>query len=168
MEKVHFFAYPSITNSYAQEFVDKCKSVVPDSEPWVMTEKIHGCNFVIFTDGVDIELGRRNSFLGQGENFHDSDKLREQYKEAILKLHVPVNHAGPIAIYGERFSGLYPHPDVKVAGHFKPIQKGIYYAPDYHFQDLLTFDVEAFTTRVPEMLKLPAFQGKSARHRRVW
>lgn len=138
---MEFKKYPNITNSYAESFISNCRRIVPPTEVWVMTEKIHGSNFAFYTDGQEVRLATRNAFLAETERFHGSDRIFDQYKQAVLDLHQSLALPKPIAVYGELFGGSYPHPEVKAIDGVKPVQKGVYYSPDYCF---MAFDVAIF------------------------
>ncbi|MGD1913545.1 MAG: RNA ligase family protein, partial [Rivularia sp. (in: cyanobacteria)] len=59
---------------------------------WVVTEKIHGANFGIVTDGWEVRFAKRKEFLNSEDNFFGyqllQDKLILQAKEIFKILQV--------------------------------------------------------------------------------
>lgn len=138
-----FSEYPHIANSYADKFLTKCREVVLPGIQWVMTEKIHGCNFSFHTDGTRVRVARRSAFLGDTDEFHNSHLIKAKYEDAVKALHAAIGVPGAIAVYGELYGGGYPHATVKALPGVKPIQKGLFYAPDIHF---MAFDIVLLTS----------------------
>ncbi len=104
---------------------------------WVVTEKIHGANFGIVTDGSEVRFAKRKEFLQPDEDFFDyhslSNQLAAQVKE-IFKILQPQHHQLlRLSVYGELFGGEYPHPDVPAVAHVQAVQTGIYYSPKIEF-----------------------------------
>ncbi|WP_315791410.1 RNA ligase family protein [Fischerella sp. JS2] len=105
---------------------------------WVVTEKIHGANFGITTNGLEVRFARRKEFLQLGEDFFNylslRTKLAQQAKE-IFWLLQPTTQLQRIYIYGELFGGEYPHPEVKaVPGvSVQAVQTGVYYSPKIEY-----------------------------------
>ncbi|EFC39947.1 predicted protein [Naegleria gruberi] len=179
----HFKAYSSIENHY-QEFA---KNLIRDenydpSIPWVVSEKIHGCNFsfVMWRDNyqtansclvedIQCQVASRRQYVGLDEEEkqkkkkspHEDDDffpeaveiVRNRYEEQIKKVfksicdiysndNFKVRRAN---FYGEIFGGQYPHDQIEnVKGRY-PIQKHVYYTPDY---DFYMFDVYVFGLNV--------------------
>ena len=100
---------------------------------WVATEKIHGANLVVATDGVDAEVGKRKAFLADDEPFFGWQLLRSQLIHAARALHAALGGHEVVRLYGEIFGGAYPHPDVAPVGGLVAVQSGIWYAPDIRF-----------------------------------
>lgn len=100
---------------------------------WVVTEKIHGANFCIITDGSDVRFAKRKEFLQPDEDFfgHQSleNKLVQQVKEIFRILQVERPRTSKVSVYGELFGGEYPHPDVPAVPNVQAVQTGIYYSP---------------------------------------
>lgn len=141
---MNFKVYPHIHNSSADEFVESCRAAVPTAARWAATEKIHGSNGALYTDGTDVKMARRGGFLGPGDKFHGSDRFLVQYGDAARAICHALKR-GPIAIYGEYFGGLYPHALVKKNNDVRAVQKGIFYSPDLCFR---VFDICILTTGV--------------------
>lgn len=104
---------------------------------WVVTEKIHGANFGIVTDGSEVRFAKRKEFLQPDEDFFDYQSLKsqlvEQAKEIFKILHTEQNNLLKVFVYGELFGGEYPHPDVPAVPHVQAVQTGIYYSPKIEY-----------------------------------
>eukprot|EP00475_Leptophrys_vorax_P045715 TRINITY_DN958_c0_g1_i1.p1 TRINITY_DN958_c0_g1~~TRINITY_DN958_c0_g1_i1.p1 ORF type:complete len:390 (-),score=114.68 TRINITY_DN958_c0_g1_i1:32-1201(-) len=121
---------------------------------WVGTEKVHGANFQMVTNGVEVKYGKRTSYLDITSSFNNFQSIMPEYDLKMLDLfaHIQKNvstltlEADPeydakfdlsdiktVRVYGELYGGLYPHPEVpKIAGT-RHIQKGVYYSPNLLF-----------------------------------
>lgn len=112
---------------------------------WVATEKIHGAQFVIGTDGKEVCFGKRKAWLGNDEPFFGWQLLRNSLTESALKVYSLVKKNMPIYLYGELFGGHYPHEEIKNNSALSAIQTGIWYSPDIHFAlfDILVIDDES-------------------------
>ena len=145
---MEFHAYPSIPNAHAHAFVDTCRRAVPPDEQWLLVEKIHGCNFALYALGEDsqcVRAARRGGFLDDRDVFHGANVILNQYTPALRALHRALGGgaANVLSVHGELFGGLYPHdqvpqPPATAKARVKPVQKGVYYAPDHRF---MAFDV---------------------------
>ena len=95
---------------------------------WVVTEKIHGANFSVSTDGSEVRFAKRKEFLPPGEDFFDyqslKDKLENQAKEIFQILRTERTALQKVTIYGELFGGEYPHPDVPAIPYLQALQTG--------------------------------------------
>jgi Rnl2 family RNA ligase len=133
----HFHTYPSITSFSKQASVTKLCQVVPESEVWYVTEKIHGANFQLRTDGKVVQAGTRNKFVDDADlvNFHHCGEVIEANRGHILKLFEELQTAHAckeVVVYGELFGGQYPgFPKTT-----KPVQKQIQYCPKVTFAGL--------------------------------
>lgn len=104
--------------------------------PWVATEKIHGANLTIATDGEDVRVGKRKAWLERGDDFFGWQLLRVELEEAARAVRRALGVSGPsgvVRLYGELFGGHYPHADVPPAPGALPVQTGVWYAPDVRF-----------------------------------
>ncbi|HEY9669045.1 MAG TPA: RNA ligase family protein [Coleofasciculaceae cyanobacterium] len=121
---------------------------------WVVTEKIHGANFGIVTDGSEVRFAKRKEFLPLNEDFFDyqslANQLAHQVKEIFKILQVERTSSLRVAIYGELFGGEYPHPDVPKVPHLQAVQTGIYYSPKIEFCafDIAVEEINNSSTRV--------------------
>ena len=104
---------------------------------WVVTEKIHGANFGIVTDGSEVRFAKRKEFLQPDEDFFDYQSLKShlayQAKEIFKILQTEQNPLLKVFVYGELFGGEYPHPDVPAVPHVQAVQTGIYYSPKIEY-----------------------------------
>jgi len=104
---------------------------------WVVTEKIHGANLCIVTDGTRVRCAGRRQWLTPADSFFGYQTLVEQLLPAIhATFQLSRQHAADlcrVAIYGEIFGGAYPHPEVPAVPHVQPVQTGVYYAPGIAF-----------------------------------
>ncbi|MEM1393006.1 MAG: RNA ligase family protein [Cyanobacteria bacterium P01_H01_bin.150] len=100
---------------------------------WVVTEKIHGANFGIVTDGLEVKFAKRKEFLDSEEDFFGYQLLKEELalkaKEIFKVLQIQKNNLQKIFIYGELFGGEYPHSEVNSVFGVQAIQTGVYYSP---------------------------------------
>jgi Rnl2 family RNA ligase len=101
---------------------------------WVVTEKIHGANFCVLTDGNEVRAAKRKALLEEGEEFFGYARVLERVREPVRRLFAALKPDHPeaqvVSIYGELFGGAYPHPDVPAVEGVEPVQPGIYYSPD--------------------------------------
>jgi Rnl2 family RNA ligase len=111
---------------------------------WVATEKIHGAQLVIGTDGEQVHFGKRKAWLAADEPFFGWQMLRNELEVACRAIHAGLARDSAIYIYGELFGGGYPHPDVEALPGLSPVQTGIWYAPTLRFAafDLLVVGAE--------------------------
>jgi Rnl2 family RNA ligase len=104
---------------------------------WVVTEKIHGANFGIVTDGSEVRFAKRKEFLQPEEDFFDYKSLKAQLVEQAKKifniLQAERNDLLKLFIYGELFGGEYPHPEVPSIPHIQAVQTGIFYCPTIEY-----------------------------------
>lgn len=96
---------------------------------WVATEKIHGAQLVVASDGTAVRFGKRKAWLGEQEAFFGWQLLRAPLEQAAMKLYLQLGEPGPVYLYGELFGGHYPHPDVPALPGMQAVQTGIWYAP---------------------------------------
>lgn len=128
-------AFPKLPTSLADS---------PGSGPrWVATEKIHGAQLVVATDGEQVWFGKRKAWLAAEDPFFGWQLLRNELELAARACHAELGCA-QLYIYGELFGGHYPHADVASLPGISAVQTGIWYAPDLRFAafDMLVFDTE--------------------------
>lgn len=137
-----FKKFPDIENSYRLTFLDVMKDEGLDSGLWNVTEKIHGSNFSMWFDGTEMKTAKRGSFLNPTDNFYMFQKVMAENEKAIYGLYILMKSKKikftELAVYGELFGGVYPHPDIDKLPTAKQVQKGVYYHPDNKF---VVFDV---------------------------
>jgi len=100
---------------------------------WVATEKIHGAQLVVATDGSAVRFGKRKAWLDEREAFFGWQLLRAPLERAALNLYPQLHETGPAYLYGELFGGHYPHPKVAELPGMQAVQTGIWYAPTLHY-----------------------------------
>ena len=105
---------------------------------WVATEKIHGANFVVATDGDSVRFGKRKQWLEDGDAFFGWQLLRARVGRAARSIHGALSGAELVWVYGELFGGGYPHPEVSDVPGLAPVQTGVWYGPTLEFA---VFDV---------------------------
>ncbi|MBE9086095.1 RNA ligase [Tolypothrix sp. LEGE 11397] len=108
---------------------------------WVVTEKIHGANFGICTDGFEVRFAKRKEFLQPGEDFFGYQSLQaklESQAQEMFRILQSDTRLQKIYIYGELFGGEYPHPDVTAISHVQAVQTGVYYSPKIEYS---AFDI---------------------------
>ncbi len=121
---------------------------------WVVTEKIHGANFGIMTDGLEVKFAKRKKFLDSTEDFFGyqllQDKLISQARKIFQFLQLEKNNLHKIFIYGELFGGEYPHLEVTPVSGIQAIQTGVYYSPkiEYCGFDIAVVENENNTEKV--------------------
>ncbi|BAZ17962.1 hypothetical protein NIES4071_98430 [Calothrix sp. NIES-4071] len=120
---------------------------------WVVTEKIHGANFGITTDGVRIDFAKRKELLQPGEDFFGyldkKPQLEVQVKEVFNILQTKIPGLQRATIYGELFGGEYPHSDVPVVERAQAVQTGVYYSPNIEY---CAFDISVISQMKNEYL----------------
>jgi len=96
---------------------------------WVATEKIHGAQLVVATDGEVVRLGKRKAWLAPDEPFFGWQLLRHELEAKARALHAALGRGGELHLYGELFGGSYPHFGVAALPGLCAVQTGIWYAP---------------------------------------
>ena len=136
-------AYEKMRESAAGWQLDEADMRAVIKAPWAVTEKIHGANFVVVTDGTDVRFGKRKALLAAGESFFGHAALAADLSVAALAIWRAVG-APKISIYGELFGGHYPHPEAPSSAGVQAIQTGVWYAPDVRYAvfDIATEDRE--------------------------
>jgi Rnl2 family RNA ligase len=126
-----FTPYASITNSNRKNFVTNIRKQwkFKDCGDWIVTEKIHGANYSLWTDGEIVESGRRGGFIDDEKSFYHSKDVRVKHEERVLLLFKEFPGATSVAVFGELCGGLYPGCPRTVP----MIQKGVSYSPGHEF-----------------------------------
>ena len=96
-----FIKYPSLVNS--SDFVRGHYSRWKDSltQVFYATEKLHGSNFSIYYDGVDITFGRRTSFLLGDEELFNHKSFFDTFDFSFVKAIYDNNSFEQVIVYGE-------------------------------------------------------------------
>ncbi|WP_257288343.1 MULTISPECIES: RNA ligase family protein [unclassified Endozoicomonas] len=151
-----FNSYHSIENSSNQKVLDAIRALIEENDehdlPWVVLEKIHGCNYSFWTDGTVVRVGRRNDWVGDDEKFFNHRPVYEQYREMILDMYRKFCKEGDILnVTGELYG--------------KSIQKQIFYQDNIKFAafdifvnkqkiDYNTFKQWTLATGIPTVIEL--------------
>jgi Rnl2 family RNA ligase len=106
------------------------------SVPWVVTEKIHGSNLCLASDGRQVRVGKRKEWLPPEEDFFEHQRATDPLHDGLRALASALG--ARTFVYGELFGGAYPHPDVAAVPGLLPVQTGVYYSPRIEF---LAFDL---------------------------
>lgn len=160
MEFEKFNSLTLIRESHEEEILRY--SIAATGKRCVLTEKIHGSNFLVATDGSQVNFGRRGAYLEEGESFYGyqyvgellEKKVKEMFndlKEMVMEQHrvadlieaegmqanrpdIPRDFQ-ELSIRGELAGGRYPAdgvPEVKV-GHGQVGKGTIWYSQDKSF-----------------------------------
>jgi Rnl2 family RNA ligase len=100
---------------------------------WVATEKVHGAQLVVASDGKLVRVGKRKAWLEPAEPFFGWQLLRGDLESAALAVQARWGGEGIVRLFGEIFGGHYPHPDVAPMPGVSAVQTGIWYCPDIRF-----------------------------------
>jgi len=133
-----------------------------EGEEFVGTEKVHGSNHSMMTDGTTIIRAKHSSVLADDDNMYNSIGVTANHKDRLFKLHALVQKEFQvkwITVYGEIAGGGYPETDISAAesadiassakdlksksikgdlkirsiGVAKPVQKKPWYSVDVQF-----------------------------------
>lgn len=109
---------------------------------WVVTEKIHGANFSVITNGNYIRYTKRKELLEDQDDFFGYKQPLQKLELNFLALYEQIQKDFPqvtqISIYGELFGGGYPHAAISPNSEVSLVQSGIYYSPHIEF---MVFDI---------------------------
>jgi Rnl2 family RNA ligase len=100
---------------------------------WVATEKVHGAQLVVATDGTEVAIGKRRGWLAPGDAFFGWQVVRSLLERGARALHARLPGPATLWLYGELFGGGYPHPAVAAVPGLVPVQTGIWYGPALYF-----------------------------------
>lgn len=128
-----FVPYPKIADSLAAWQADDADRRALDKQVWVASEKVHGANLCIGTDGTAIEIAKRRVVLALGKPFFAYERAIGPLVAAVRRLARALGDAAWVLIYGELFGGHYPHPPVVPVEGVAPVQTGVHYAPNVRF-----------------------------------
>ena len=147
--------YPKLSESPGEWQLDLAGQRQLDRQTWVVSEKLHGANFRIATDGSELRWAKRKAWLEPGDPFFGYALLRDELGPRVLAAFHELRAERPtlrrLDVCGELFGGAYPHPDVPAQPGLQAVQTGVYYAPGLCFA---AFDLRAWEAEAP-----PAFLG---------
>jgi Rnl2 family RNA ligase len=156
-----YVPYPKIVDSLAAWDADEIERRALDKQVWVASEKIHGANLCIGTDGTQIIVAKRRAVLEPTESFFAYKRAVAPLVAGVRRLFRELETAGWAFIYGELFGGEYPHPDVAPIDAVQPVQSAIYYCPDVSF---CAFDLATNGTFVSYRDAVARFQSAGIPH----
>jgi Rnl2 family RNA ligase len=161
-----YVPYPKIVDSLAAWDADEVERRALDKLVWVASEKIHGANLCIGTDGTQIVVAKRRAVLEPTEVFFAYKRAVAPLVAGVRRLFRELETASWAFIYGELFGGEYPHPDVAPIEAVLPVQSAIYYCPDVSFCafDLATVDASGNGSFVSYRDAVARFQSAGIPH----
>ena len=133
---MEFRKYTSIDSAYRQKTIDCLIDEELNHGEWVVTEKLHGSNFSIWSDGTEIRYAKRTGFIKANERFYGYERVVPSLEEKMKELHrhfAIADKKTVVVLHGELYGGLYPHPDVSHVEGATSVQKGVWYNPDNGF-----------------------------------
>lgn len=163
----HFERYQKIQDNRQNWKLDTHIERKLGSLKWVVTEKIHGANLCIMSDGHRVKLAKRKGLLDVDDDFFGVWRLLPNLEAPILALFEHIKQHDQtiqqLNLYGELFGGHYPHPEVLSIENVQAVQTGVYYHPDlqfcafdlstYHGEEAVYFD-DAFARHHVEAIGL--------------
>lgn len=172
--RITFQSYPRIRESFAELSPEQAKQLHQVS--WIATEKIHGANFCILSDGSHVECAKRKGVLDASEDFFGYRDVVAPLFSTILSLysdvlswsqahlHAPILQ---IALHGELYGGGYAHPRVVPVPGIQRVQTGVDYAPHIH---LCGFDLSVVcdSSSPPHFLDFDVARALAASHALPW
>lgn len=156
-----FAPYPKIVDRIAAWNADEIDRRELDKQVWVASEKIHGANLCITTDGIDIAVAKRRAVLDVGDPFFGYKRAVAPLLPAVRALFRKLGDVTGMLVYGELFGGHYPHPRVAAVDGIEPVQTAIHYCPDVRFCafDLATMDAAGEAIFVPYRRAVALFES---------
>ena len=142
MTELNHISYEKISSNFNKYKLTEGDYRLFKKTDWIVTEKIHGANFCLISDGVKVDFAKRKEILDTEDDFFCYQKISEQLKNKALAIFQAVKNINDtveqISIYGELFGGEYPHPEIKINPEVNAIQTGVYYSPNIEF---MAFDI---------------------------
>lgn len=156
-----FVPYPKIVDRIAAWNADEIDRRALDRQIWVASEKIHGANLCICTDGTEIAVAKRRAVLDAGDRFFGYQRAIAPLVPAVRALLRRLGDVTWALVYGELFGGRYPHPRVTAIDGVEPVQTAIHYSPDVRFCafDLATVDAAGNAVFVPYRRAVELFES---------
>jgi Rnl2 family RNA ligase len=156
-----FVPYPKIVDRIASWHADEADRRVLDKHTWVASEKIHGANLCICTDGTEIAVAKRRAVLDASDPFFGYKRAIAPLVPGVRALFRQLGNVAWAFVYGELFGGHYPHPRVAPIEGSEPVQTAIHYCPGVRFCafDLATIDASGSETFVPYRRAVALFES---------
>jgi Rnl2 family RNA ligase len=149
-----FEKYPSIKNSYDTKTIQHIQLMglsINDID-WCVSEKLHGANLAIYSNGTCQTASRNNMLSEEDSNaFYSFGRIKAGVYDQINKLFDIISHANfsneldYIIVYGELYGGSYPHDKITRNNKVAMVQKGVFYSPNVHFR---IFDIKVHASFV--------------------
>ena len=143
-------SYQKIDESFESLGLTPAAARALQGAEWVVTEKLHGANFCIICDGEHIECAKRKALISPEEHFFGHRGVVAPMRGEVFALWRVLasefETLQQVLAYGELVGGAYPHPDVAPVADVKPVQTGVYYAPQILF---VGFDLAIVTSDSP-------------------
>lgn len=151
-----FIKYPKTHRNIKQCEIDINKV---NKLEWIATEKMHGANCSIYSNGSQIKLAKRSGFLEENENFYGfrqiKSKLENPVNNIFNELKQQHSELSYMIIFGELIGGWFPEsPDnwegawtegrinsegtIMVPQKNRAVQEGIYYG---NHCGIIVFDI---------------------------
>ena len=150
MTELNHSNYEKIGSNFSKYKLTEADYRLFKKTDWIVTEKIHGANFCIISDGQTVNFAKRKEILSLEDDFFCYQIIAEDLSNKALAVFEAVKniypHTNQISIYGELFGGEYPHPEVNENPEVNAIQTGVYYSPNIEF---MAFDL-AYTSDLHE------------------
>lgn len=161
-----YVPYPKIVDTLAAWDADEVERRTLDQQVWVASEKVHGANLCIATDGTQIVVAKRRAVLEPTESFFAYKRAVAPLIANVRRLFRELDITGWALIYGELFGGDYPHPGVAAIDGVQPVQSAIYYSPDVSFCafDLATVEASGIGSFLSYRDAVARFQSAGIPH----
>ena len=158
---IPFVPYPKIVDRIAAWNADETDRRALDKQIWIASEKIHGANLCLCTDGAEIAVAKRRAVLDAGDPFFGYKRAIAPLLPAVRALFRRLGNVAWALVYGELFGGHYPHPRVAAIDGIEPVQTAIHYSPDVRFCafDLATVDAAGEATLVSYRRAVALFES---------
>ncbi|MEM1009477.1 MAG: RNA ligase family protein, partial [Myxococcota bacterium] len=141
MSNLHFTPYIKIPEDSTQWGLSEKQWRALQKQTWIATEKVHGANFCLLCDGLQLRCAKRKVLLQKTDDFFAYQRVLTSLQSKIFSLFEELKEQDPAlvqcALYGELCGGSYPHPEVTPIQGVEAVQTGVYYAPEVIF---LAFD----------------------------
>lgn len=137
---VEFKKYSSLDNHHKERAVNTARALA-GNVPWLATEKLHGCNFSLWTDGTDVSPAKRSGWIQSTGKFYRCTEVVEAHvpkvknlfndlKQTLGKVGITLTH---IAVFGELVG--------------PGVQREVFYGDEKNFY---AFDILAFAEGAEE------------------
>lgn len=140
--------YTSIEESSSSRSIPIQSDPIAKRTPWLVFEKVHGANFSLATNGVDVVCFKRSAPLAEYDQFYGWQAVRDRHRAGITQCWEIMRARGLITVeadsaivtvYGELFGGIYAHPSLAdPPADAMAVQREVQYSPQIEF---LAFDL---------------------------